>query len=86
MNSAVPKQFLEIAGKPILLHTIESIASLEEVSQIIVALPEEHIPAAAAILDRQPLRCGSPVRCPEGPIARNRCAAACVMFVRTPML
>ena len=39
MNAAVPKQFLEIAGKPILLRTIESIASLEEVRQIIVALP-----------------------------------------------
>ena len=52
MNSAVPKQFLEIAGKPILLHTIESIAALEEVAQIVIALPEEHIPRAAAILEQ----------------------------------
>jgi 2-C-methyl-D-erythritol 4-phosphate cytidylyltransferase/2-C-methyl-D-erythritol 2,4-cyclodiphosphate synthase len=55
MKAAVPKQFIEIAGKPILLHTIESIAALEEVRQIIVALPEEHIPAATAMLSRQPL-------------------------------
>jgi len=66
MNAVIPKQFLEIAGKPILLHTIESIASLEEVRQIIVALPEEHITAATAILNRQ--RFNAEVRCvPGGP-------------------
>jgi len=56
MNSSVPKQFLEIAGKPILLHTIESIASIEEVLQIVIALPPEHIAAAEAIVRRQPMR------------------------------
>jgi len=56
MHSAVPKQFLEISGKPVLLHTIESIASIEEVTQIVIALPAEHIPAAGAILGRVQLR------------------------------
>ncbi len=66
MNAGVPKQFLEIAGKPILLHTIERIYSLEEVTQIVIALPEEHIPKASAILSRQPLRLD--VQCvPGGP-------------------
>jgi 2-C-methyl-D-erythritol 4-phosphate cytidylyltransferase/2-C-methyl-D-erythritol 2,4-cyclodiphosphate synthase len=64
MNSAVPKQFLEIAGKPILLHTIERISSVEEVAQIVVALPVEHIPAAMALLERQPARVE--VRCVAG--------------------
>jgi 2-C-methyl-D-erythritol 4-phosphate cytidylyltransferase/2-C-methyl-D-erythritol 2,4-cyclodiphosphate synthase len=64
MNSAVPKQFLEIAGKPILLHTIERISSIEEVVQIVVALPVEHIPAAMALLERQPARVE--VRCVAG--------------------
>jgi 2-C-methyl-D-erythritol 4-phosphate cytidylyltransferase/2-C-methyl-D-erythritol 2,4-cyclodiphosphate synthase len=64
MNAAVPKQFLEIAGKPILLHTIERISSLEEVTQIIVALPVEHIPEATAILSRHPLPVE--VRCVPG--------------------
>lgn len=66
MNTAVPKQFLEIAGKPILLHTIETIASLEEIRQIIVALPEEHLQAATAIVNRQPIN--AEVQCvPGGP-------------------
>jgi 2-C-methyl-D-erythritol 4-phosphate cytidylyltransferase/2-C-methyl-D-erythritol 2,4-cyclodiphosphate synthase len=56
MSAAVPKQFLEIAGKPILLHTVENIASLEEVRQIVVALPEEHIQTAAEILGRETIR------------------------------
>ncbi len=56
MNSGIPKQFLEIVGKPILLHTIESIASIEQVTQIVIALPVEHIAEAEAILARQPMR------------------------------
>jgi 2-C-methyl-D-erythritol 4-phosphate cytidylyltransferase/2-C-methyl-D-erythritol 2,4-cyclodiphosphate synthase len=56
MSASVPKQFLEIGGKPILLHTVERISCLEDVIQIIVALPEEHIPAAASMLNRAPLR------------------------------
>jgi 2-C-methyl-D-erythritol 4-phosphate cytidylyltransferase/2-C-methyl-D-erythritol 2,4-cyclodiphosphate synthase len=63
MNSGVPKQFLEIAGKPILLHTIERIASIEAVTQIVIALPPEHIPEAEAILRRQP------------PVVEVRCVA-----------
>jgi 2-C-methyl-D-erythritol 4-phosphate cytidylyltransferase/2-C-methyl-D-erythritol 2,4-cyclodiphosphate synthase len=50
MNSSVPKQFLEISGKPVLLLTVETLASLEEVTQIVIALPPEHIPAASSIL------------------------------------
>jgi 2-C-methyl-D-erythritol 4-phosphate cytidylyltransferase/2-C-methyl-D-erythritol 2,4-cyclodiphosphate synthase len=64
MNNAVPKQFLEIAGRPILLHTVENLASVEEVRQVVIALPEEHIPAAEAIFRGQPLRV--PVQCVSG--------------------
>jgi 2-C-methyl-D-erythritol 4-phosphate cytidylyltransferase / 2-C-methyl-D-erythritol 2,4-cyclodiphosphate synthase len=64
MNAGVPKQFLEIAGKPILLHTIATISSLEEVSQIIIALPADHIPEATSILSRQSTRV--PVQCVPG--------------------
>jgi 2-C-methyl-D-erythritol 4-phosphate cytidylyltransferase / 2-C-methyl-D-erythritol 2,4-cyclodiphosphate synthase len=66
MNSSVPKQFLEIAGKPILLHTIESIASIDEVTQIVVALPDNHIPHAESILGRHKFQ--ATVECvPGGP-------------------
>ncbi|HTY62845.1 MAG TPA: 2-C-methyl-D-erythritol 4-phosphate cytidylyltransferase [Acidobacteriota bacterium] len=68
MNTPVPKQFLEISGKPIFIHTIERISSLEDVVQIILALPEEHIPAAAAILNGMQMRVA--VQCVAG--GRNR--------------
>jgi 2-C-methyl-D-erythritol 4-phosphate cytidylyltransferase / 2-C-methyl-D-erythritol 2,4-cyclodiphosphate synthase len=68
INAGVPKQFLEIAGKPILLHTIERISSLEEVTQIIIALPADHIPEATSILSRQSTPV--PVQCVPG--GRNR--------------
>jgi 2-C-methyl-D-erythritol 4-phosphate cytidylyltransferase/2-C-methyl-D-erythritol 2,4-cyclodiphosphate synthase len=77
MNSKVPKQFLELAGKPILLRTIESISSLEEIAVIIVALPPEHIEEAESILLRQPRP--KEVRCVSGGPNRQesvRCGVA----------
>jgi 2-C-methyl-D-erythritol 4-phosphate cytidylyltransferase/2-C-methyl-D-erythritol 2,4-cyclodiphosphate synthase len=55
MNVGIPKQFLEIAGKPILLHTVETIAAIEAVRQVIVALPSEHIAAASALFQNHHL-------------------------------
>ncbi|MFZ4412338.1 MAG: 2-C-methyl-D-erythritol 4-phosphate cytidylyltransferase [Bacteroidales bacterium] len=43
MNSAIPKQFLEIFGKPILFHTIEKFYSFDPTINIIIVLPQEHI-------------------------------------------
>jgi 2-C-methyl-D-erythritol 4-phosphate cytidylyltransferase/2-C-methyl-D-erythritol 2,4-cyclodiphosphate synthase len=64
MNASIPKQFLEIAGKPILLHTVESVASIEEVSQIVIALPEEYIPRSIAILQNRSF--GIEIKCVPG--------------------
>ncbi len=56
INADVPKQFLEISGKPILLHTAERLSSLKEVLQVVVALPPQHIKAAEEIFRLHPLR------------------------------
>ena len=56
MNAGVPKQFLEIGGKPVLLLTVEAIAAFPAVTQIVIALPPEHIARAKAALDGRPLR------------------------------
>jgi len=64
MNAGVPKQFLEIEGKPILLRTVEACAALDAAAQIIVALPREHIPRAEAVFSRHPVRV--PVECVAG--------------------
>lgn len=44
MGTEVPKQFLSLKGKPILLHTIERFYSYDSKMEIILVLPEEHIP------------------------------------------
>jgi 2-C-methyl-D-erythritol 4-phosphate cytidylyltransferase/2-C-methyl-D-erythritol 2,4-cyclodiphosphate synthase len=80
INSGIPKQFLEISGKPILLHTIEGIASLEEIVQIVIALPPEHIDRAESILRRQPLR--AEVLCVPGGSNRQESVRCGVAHVR----
>ena len=41
MGTAIPKQFLEINGLPILMHTINCFYFFDSSCQIIVTLPEE---------------------------------------------
>jgi 2-C-methyl-D-erythritol 4-phosphate cytidylyltransferase len=43
MGSDTPKQFLELAGKPILMHTIEKFKSTFPTIEIILALPENQV-------------------------------------------
>lgn len=42
-RSDIPKQFVEIGGKPIILHSIERFAECESVSQIIVVLSSDEV-------------------------------------------
>lgn len=41
MGSATPKQFLELQGKPLLIHTLERLHPV--VDQVVVVLPEAHL-------------------------------------------
>jgi 2-C-methyl-D-erythritol 4-phosphate cytidylyltransferase len=42
MGSAVPKQFLELAGRPVLWHTVNAFATAYSDMQIVLVLPEVH--------------------------------------------
>jgi 2-C-methyl-D-erythritol 4-phosphate cytidylyltransferase len=42
MKSAIPKQFLLLEGKPLLMHTIEKFNSFDSDIEIILVLPSEH--------------------------------------------
>jgi 2-C-methyl-D-erythritol 4-phosphate cytidylyltransferase len=44
MGADLPKQFLPIAGKPILQYTIEQFYNYDNAMEIILVLPEDHIP------------------------------------------
>ena len=43
MKSELPKQFIELNGKPILLHTIEAFSQFDRDIKIILVLPESQI-------------------------------------------
>lgn len=43
MGKSLPKQFLEIRSKPVLMHTIEAFYNYDENIQIILVLPESEI-------------------------------------------
>ena len=43
MNADVPKQFLEINGKPILMHTLEAFMNFDASLQLILILPVAQI-------------------------------------------
>ena len=42
MRSAIPKQFLLLEGRPLLMHTIERFHSFDSSIEIILVLPAEH--------------------------------------------
>jgi 2-C-methyl-D-erythritol 4-phosphate cytidylyltransferase len=43
MGAEIPKQFLELAGKPVLMHTIERFKLFNEAIEIITVLPENQL-------------------------------------------
>lgn len=51
MNSAVPKQFLLLKGKPVLYYTIHAFLQAYDDCNIILVLPEDHVAAGQEIID-----------------------------------
>lgn len=43
MGAVIPKQFLELVGKPVLMHTIERFKAFNEAIEIITVLPENQL-------------------------------------------
>jgi len=50
IGGEVPKQFLHVGGRPILVRAIQAITALDGIVQVVIALPEEHIPLAEDML------------------------------------
>ena len=52
-NAEKPKQYLNVGGKPIILHTIEKFVVNEEFEKIIVLVPESWISYTKDIINKQ---------------------------------
>jgi 2-C-methyl-D-erythritol 4-phosphate cytidylyltransferase / 2-C-methyl-D-erythritol 2,4-cyclodiphosphate synthase len=50
MESSTPKQFLELGGKPLLVHSISAFAGCDFIAQVVVAVSEEHYDTALQML------------------------------------
>lgn len=50
MGAATPKQFLELFGKPILQYTLETLASVRFLSEIVVVVQKDFLSAAEDII------------------------------------
>ena len=49
-DSASPKQFLDLAGKPVLLHSLQSFQDSSVIDEIIVVVGNEHIDRLHSII------------------------------------
>lgn len=54
MQSATPKQFMELAGKPVLLHTIDAFASAYDDMEIVLVVPVAHFTYVDTLLKSAP--------------------------------
>ncbi|MBC9912647.1 2-C-methyl-D-erythritol 4-phosphate cytidylyltransferase [Chitinophaga varians] len=50
MQSAIPKQFMDLAGKPVLYHTITAFTEAYPDIEIVLVLPEQHISYVNSVL------------------------------------
>jgi 2-C-methyl-D-erythritol 4-phosphate cytidylyltransferase len=51
MNSAVPKQFLLLKGKPVLYYTIHTFLQADADMQLILVLPQDHLTAGQELIN-----------------------------------
>ena len=52
MGSGLPKQFLEVAGKPIIIHTLNIFEEHDAIDKIYIACKEEYIPRLKRLIDK----------------------------------
>ena len=55
MGAGVPKQFLELEGAPILLHTLRAFVSSGLTDAAVISVPAAHVQAARRLVGAQPI-------------------------------
>jgi 2-C-methyl-D-erythritol 4-phosphate cytidylyltransferase/2-C-methyl-D-erythritol 2,4-cyclodiphosphate synthase len=80
VGGRMPKQFLRLDGKPILLHTVERILELSDLAQVVIAAPAGHIRRTREII--RPLPAGVPVTFVRGGRERQDSVQIAVARVR----
>ena len=60
----VPKQFLLLGGKPLLIHVLEKARAIPEIEQVVITCPEAHLDATRELIENH--RMGAKFRCVVG--------------------
>ena len=50
MKKTIPKQYLLLAGKPVLMHTMERIDRVHEISETVIVCTDEYLPLIEKML------------------------------------
>jgi 2-C-methyl-D-erythritol 4-phosphate cytidylyltransferase len=51
MENSVPKQYLSLGGKPIIIHTLERLAKVKEIDEVIICCTEEYMEHIARLIE-----------------------------------
>jgi 2-C-methyl-D-erythritol 4-phosphate cytidylyltransferase len=55
-GTKIPKQFVELAGKPLLIHTLQRFDDCDEIGEIVLVLPSNETAGFLKIIEKFPLR------------------------------
>jgi len=55
MNKPIPKQFLILAGKPIIVHVLEKVEQLKDVERVVITCPPEYVAETHMLLQHRNL-------------------------------
>jgi 2-C-methyl-D-erythritol 4-phosphate cytidylyltransferase len=55
-GAKIPKQFIELAGKPLIIHTLERFDACDEIGEIILVLPSNETAGFLKIIEKFPLK------------------------------
>jgi 2-C-methyl-D-erythritol 4-phosphate cytidylyltransferase len=68
----VPKQFLLLGGKPLLIHVLEKARSITEIEQVVITCPADHLDATRELVTNH--RMGAKFECVVGGASRQESA------------
>jgi 2-C-methyl-D-erythritol 4-phosphate cytidylyltransferase len=68
----IPKQFLLLGGKPLIVHVLEKARAITEIERVIITCPEAHLEATREIVENH--RLGAKVECVVGGESRQESA------------
>ncbi len=52
MQNPIPKQYMLLAGKPVIMHSLERIDKIEEISEVIIVCADEYVSSIRLMLEQ----------------------------------